>query len=88
MSDYDPLPLPTSTSQERLEALKNVKPLLEMGGVAGVIFGSGTAGGDGVLALLRLAEYVTLGHDYLDTHPTPEQIEIEEQEENDDNRID
>lgn len=66
MTHYRALPAPDSTSKERLQALKDVKPIIAPGGIVGAFAG----GSPGVTELLRLAEYVTLGHDYKDTHTT------------------
>jgi hypothetical protein len=67
-----------SSMTERINALREAKGLVTASdkGVSGVIFGnqSGVPPTDtGVLTLLRLAEYITTGHDYLDTHPVVEQ---------------
>lgn len=66
------LPEVTSTPEERLDALREAKALL----FVPAAFSSGglsTAKADGkapaVEELLRVAEYITTGHDYLDTHP-------------------
>jgi hypothetical protein len=70
-------PKPPSTQQERIDALREAKTLVtgRDQSVTGTLFGSATGSirqtGEGVLTLLRLAEYITTGHDYLDTHPTP-----------------
>lgn len=72
---YTELPLiTTSTPTERLQALKDARELLtsKPGETNGSIFGGG--GKEAVYApapdeLLRLAEYITTGHDYKDTHP-------------------
>lgn len=67
-----------STITERINALRVSKELVTGGGnsVAGQLFGNQTQAvrqsAEGVLTLLRLAEYITTGHDYFDTHPTPE----------------
>lgn len=65
MNQYRVLPSPDSTSKERLQALKDVKPILGASGMAGAIVGGSPLVDD----LLRLADYVTVGHDYKDTHP-------------------
>lgn len=66
------LPEVTSTPEERLAALRESKALL----FVPAAFSSGgisTAKVEGkapsVDELLRVAEYITTGHDYLDTHP-------------------
>lgn len=66
-----------STITERINALRVSKELVTGGGnsIAGQLFGNQTQAvrqsAEGVLTLLRLAEYITTGHDYFDTHPTP-----------------
>jgi hypothetical protein len=70
-------PKPPSTQQERIDALREAKSLVigRDASVAGTLFGNATGAirqnDEGVLTLLRLAEYITTGHDYLDTHPVP-----------------
>lgn len=64
MNNYRPLPSPASSPRERLDALKDVKPIIAPGG-----FGAMMGNSASVDNLLRLAEYVTIGHDYKDTHP-------------------
>lgn len=63
---YPNLPKPPSTMSERIEALQEAKPLL-----SSQSFISST--GAQVLDLIRVAEYITTGHDYLDTHPCEEE---------------
>jgi hypothetical protein len=65
-----------STIEERTQALKDAKGLLtstSSGGVitalTGVSQGAVQQNGDGTMSLLRIAEYIVVGHDYLDTHP-------------------
>lgn len=65
------LPEVTSTSNERLAALKEAKALLfvptaESNGMFGK---SSSSSVPATMELMRLAEYITAGHDYLDTHP-------------------
>lgn len=72
---YRELPLPASTSAERLAALKEAKTLTQASGFVGALGMEG-----GIMSMLRLAEYITLGHDYLDTHPQPEIVEVMEEE--------
>lgn len=74
---YAHLPIiETSTPTERLQALKDAKELMSGGGPGGImaaIGGTKTTPGTSIEAIsgfLRLAEYITTGHDYLDTHPT------------------
>jgi hypothetical protein len=73
---YTEIPtITTSTPAERLQALKDAKELLA--GSPEVTKG-GIFGGDSTkprdvfdtTEALRLAEYITTGHDYKDTHPT------------------
>ncbi|ALY10588.1 hypothetical protein FDH86_gp053 [Arthrobacter phage Tank] len=74
---YNELPTITdSTPAQRLQALKDARDLVageapKSGLVAA--FGSDAPKGAGATsaeALIRLAEYITTGHDYADTHPT------------------
>lgn len=63
----------TSTSAERLAALKEAKALLFVPGaeVTGFLSKSSTMPiAPQPTELFRVAEYITTGHDYLDTHPT------------------
>lgn len=66
------LPEVTSTSAERLEALKEAKALLFAPTVESkTMFGS-NASMSAIPTpenLFRVAEYITTGHDYADTHP-------------------
>ena len=69
-----------STIEERTQALKDAKGLLTStnnGGMMGALVGASQGGvqqnNDGTLALMRLAEYMVVGHDYLDTHPVDTQ---------------
>lgn len=55
------LPEINSTMDERTMALETARPLLSNT----TPFTSSAAG---VLELIRLAEYITTGHDYLDSH--------------------
>lgn len=73
---YVELPaIETSTPDERLEALKEAKTLMsgnEATGGFGAMLGSKSAPGasaDAIDGFIRLAEYITTGHDYRDTHP-------------------
>jgi hypothetical protein len=73
---YTELPLiETSTPAERLAALKDAKELMSGAkpGGFGALFADGPAGpGSSTTAIdgfIRLAEYITTGHDYKDTHP-------------------
>lgn len=72
---YTELPtITTSTPAERLQALKDAKALLAASPkttTAGIFGGTSTEPGDYVLPedMLRMAEYITTGHDYRDTHP-------------------
>lgn len=66
------LPEVTSTSAERLNALKEAKALLFIPGaeVTGPFSKSSTQPvAPQPDELFRVAEYITTGHDYLDTHP-------------------
>ena len=66
------LPDVTSTPEERLAALREAKALLFVPGAESKnVFGSSvTVGGaPSPENLFRVAEYITTGHDYLDTHP-------------------
>lgn len=80
---YTELPLiSTSTPAERVQALRDARELLtaQPGETTGTIFGGG--GKEAVYApapdeLLRLAEYITTGHDYADTHPVGKRRPIE-----------
>ncbi len=73
-------PKAPSTIEERTQALKDAKGLLTttsnggvFGAITGVSQGAVAQNNDGTLALMRLAEYMVVGHDYLDTHPVQEQ---------------
>lgn len=72
---YTDLPLiTTSTPAERLQALKDSRDILasKPEEVKPTIFGGGSAKHAPAPApedMLRLAEYITTGHDYKDTHP-------------------
>ena len=59
------LPEVKSTMEERIKALQVAKPLL-----TSTTFMSAT--GAGVIELIRVAEYITTGHDYFDTHAAEE----------------
>lgn len=69
------LPEITSTPAERLQALKDSKDLMsgaQPGGFSALFASSGSTpghGNDAIDGFLRLADYITTGHDYLDTHP-------------------
>lgn len=82
---YAHLPnIDTTTPEQRLQALRDAKELMSgngnNGGVIAAIAGNAKAApGTSVEAIsgfLRLAEYITTGHDYLDTHPTGKQRPI------------
>ena len=65
------LPEVTSTPEQRLDALREAKALLfvptaESNGMFGK---SSSSSVPATMELMRLAEYITAGHDYLDTHP-------------------
>lgn len=72
---YVELPMiETSTPDQRLEALRNAKELLAGSPVVksgGPFSGSNTEPQDLVspTEMIRMAEYITTGHDYRDTHP-------------------
>lgn len=73
---FTALPLiETSTPAERLAALQDAKKLMsgaEPGGFAALFSASAPTPGPGREAIdgfIRLAEYITTGHDYKDTHP-------------------
>lgn len=74
---YAHLPsIENTTPEQRLQALKDAKDLMSgstTGGVISAIAGSqkSTPGTsiEAISGFLRLAEYITTGHDYLDTHP-------------------
>ena len=72
---YVELPAVTVTPAERLQALKDAKQLMsghESSGAFGSMFSSKAAPGasaDAIDGFIRLAEYITTGHDYRDTHP-------------------
>lgn len=79
---YNELPsVETSTPAERLQALRDARDLVAGESPKGGFFqtlagdngksGAGTEG-KAVTALIRVAEYITTGHDYRDTHPTGE----------------
>lgn len=67
----------TSHPHERLQALKDAKELMSGNGSNGGIiaaFAGNTKAAPGTSAeaidgFIRLAEYITTGHDYADTHP-------------------
>lgn len=68
---YKKLPRVESTQQERIDALKvgrevlNERQIFKQGGVD-------------VFPVIRIAEYITTGHDYLDTHPEGQEPEYAE----------
>jgi hypothetical protein len=67
------LPEVTSTPEERLAALKEAKALLFVpAAFSNGPLTSAKVEGNAPTAdqLFRVAEYITTGHDYLDTHPT------------------
>lgn len=67
------LPEVTSTPEERLAALREAKALLFVPAqLSSGPLNSSKADGKAPTAdeLFRVAEYITTGHDYLDTHPT------------------
>lgn len=66
LRNYVTPPVHPATMAERIEALKVAKPLL-----AETNFMKN--GGAGPTALIRVAEYITTGHDYKDTHPKGEE---------------
>lgn len=75
---YTELPtISTSTPAERLQALQDAKDLMSssgtQGGLTEVFFGKTRsapgASTEVIDGFLRLAEYITTGHDYQDTHP-------------------
>jgi hypothetical protein len=73
---YTELPtIETSTPADRLRALQDAKKLMsgaEPGGFAAMFTASASTPGPGREAIdgfIRLAEYITTGHDYKDTHP-------------------
>jgi hypothetical protein len=72
---YVELPLiKTSTPEARLQALKDSRELLTStpGETKGAIFGGGsveTVYAPDTAEMIRMAEYITTGHDYRDTHP-------------------
>lgn len=75
---YTELPtITTSTPAERLQALQDAKDLMSssgtQGGLTEAFFGrTKSAPGTSTEVIdgfLRLAEYITTGHDYKDTHP-------------------
>ncbi|QWY81351.1 hypothetical protein SEA_RIZWANA_54 [Arthrobacter phage Rizwana] len=77
---YTELPeVKATTAAERLTALQDARDVIagapSSGGFAAAMFGEGGKKGvgdlpGGVDQLIRLAEYITTGHDYKDTHPT------------------
>lgn len=77
---YNELPsVETSTPAERLQALKDAKELMTSspsGGLASAFIGEQKPGVGGkpsaITSLIRVAEYISTGHDYRDTHPTGE----------------
>lgn len=74
---YTELPLiETSTPADRLQALKDAKELMSKENATGLMaaFGAPTKSDPGsavpvIDGFIRLAEYITTGHDYRDTHP-------------------
>ena len=74
---YTELPLiETSTPADRLQALKDAKDLMSKENATGLMaaFGAPTKSDPGsavpvIDGFIRLAEYITTGHDYKDTHP-------------------
>jgi hypothetical protein len=87
------LPNVTSTSEERLQALRDAKAILAgTEGITKAFFGDAQKGGSQYpdpYPLFRVAEYITTGHDYNDTHPKIEDGEVsgdryEEEGQNDD----
>jgi hypothetical protein len=66
------LPEVKSSIEERTKALQTAKPLLSATSFA-------STSGAGVMDLMRLAEYITTGHDYLDTHPQTPCEEVEDE---------
>lgn len=72
---FEQLPtIKTSTPAERLQALKDSRELLlsEPGESKSTIFGGGSTEAryaPETFEMIRLAEYITTGHDYRDTHP-------------------
>lgn len=74
---YNELPAVKSTSAERLQALKDAKLLVTStpgdGGMVEVFNGKKPTPTPDVHAMLRVAEYITTGHDYMDTHDEREQ---------------
>ena len=77
---YTELPaVKITTAAERLAALQDSRDVIAgkpaSGGFASALLGDGGRKGTGDLPgsvdqLIRLAEYITTGHDYKDTHPT------------------
>jgi hypothetical protein len=65
---YRELPEVQSTIEDRVIALRTAKSVL-----AATTPISSSAVAD-VLDLIRVAEYITVGHDYIDTHPDGEEI--------------
>lgn len=71
---YVELPAVTATPADRLQALRDARALLTTtpGETKPAFFGGGsveTVYAPDTAELLRLAEYITTGHDYRDTHP-------------------
>lgn len=72
---FTELPLiETSTPAERLQALRDAQQILagQPEVTTGGIFGGGSTKPRNVVdtnEIVRLAEYITTGHDYRDTHP-------------------
>lgn len=55
-------PQPPSTMEERIKAAQVSKPLLSAQTLV-------SSSGVDITSLIRLAEYLATGHDYMDTHP-------------------
>lgn len=74
------LPNITSTPGERLQALKDAKELLAgTDGMMKAFMGSAQKGGSQYpdpMPLFRVADYITTGHDYFDTHKAVEDDEV------------
>lgn len=76
MKIYRKLDAPDSTPKERLEALKASKDLMSgngSGGIMKAIAGDTKQapghGAESIDGFIRLADYITTGHDYRDNHP-------------------
>lgn len=75
MRTYRKLDTPDSTPEERLQALKDSKGVMSGStpvGIMGMFGGTKATPGHGTEAidgLMRLADYITTGHDYRDNHP-------------------